>query len=640
MLRLLVASLMVLVPLAPAAAQQDPLEGFADPLGQLQRMVPRAGEGERADVILGEAAAAMDPAPAALAALEDRRLLVPGDAEWDEAVAWAQGEAQRAALGAFEEATDRRAGMAFALPYGEDAPAELRRAGFWAELEDGKLYRPVYHYSDGLEALATLVWIEANRLAASGEGHDAAELMTGLVRLGRMLVDRPMLEESANGYGLMFWSLEGLRDLAHRNAELLDRRSLRRVVRELEDRTLRLDRMLFPSGRELAVKQAILDSYERMGAADIGAIGSIAGEAGLPADELDHVGYFEAVEVAERVFNDWRLRWPLDPYDVVMQRPSYYSSLVSEPRRYALVLGAAPAHELLFEMRMRLDAELAGTRLGLGVHAYRGEYGRWPKPLVAIRPAFVSEIDVDPYDPNRGDQMPYFVPMRDQEWGPRETPHPHTITVHVGLEGQELTSMASHAILKALPDDRAVSSVRAYVETLTSMRIEPRNIEERTSAGASVSLKQLVPAHLEGYASDLSGEPLREFVRVMIRTTLLAPEYPELRRSFGVDPDDSRRRRRRGSRDEEVPRDLETASRLVALAQLEAGAPLARRLTREQSEDPTVAVFDVTLDESDFVLYSAGYNGVEDWAVESGLDGTDLTYWPPMLSLLREHTGG
>lgn len=637
MLRRLVFALMVIVPLAPAAAQQDPLAGFEDPLGQLQRMAPRADEGERADLVLGEAVTAMDPVPAAVGALEKTLLLVPGDAEWESAAAWAGGDAQLAALEAFGEATDRRADMAFALPYGDAAPAELRRAGFWVEFEDGKLYRPQYRYLERLEALTTLVWVEANRLAAAGEGYDAAELMVGLVRLGRMLADRPLLGEAAAGFTLMHRSLEGLRDLAHRNPGLLERRGVRRVNRMLKDRSLRLDRMRFPSGRELAAKQAILDSYERMGAADEASIASIADPAGLPADAADHVGYFEAVETAERVFDDWRLRWPLDPYDVVMKRASYYTSLTPQAPRYSVVLGSAMPHDILFEMRMHLQAALSATRLGLGVHAYRGEYGRWPKPLVAIRPAFASEIDVDPFDPDRGDQMPYFVPIRDQQWGPRETPRPHTITVHVGLEGQWSRSLALHASLKALPDEGAVASVRAYVAALTAVRAEPRNIDELTGAGAP--LEQLVPPHLQPNAKRLEGEKLRELARVMIRTTLLAPEYPELKAAFGIDPD-RRRRRRRSRGDENVPRELQTAARALALAQSETGAPLARRLMREQTNDPSVAIFDVTLDEEDFVLYSAGHNGVEEWAEESGLDGTDLTYWPPMLSLLREHAGG
>jgi len=638
MLRRLVFALMVIVPLAPAAAQQDPLAGFEDPLGQLQRMVPRADSDERADLVLGEAVIAMDPVPAAVEALEETRLLVPGDAEWDAAAAWAGADTQRAALEAFKEATDRRSDMVFALPYGEAAPADLRRAGFWVEFEDGKLYRPRYRYLEGLDALTTLVWVEANRLAAAGEGYDAAELMVGAVRLGRMLADRPMLDEAATGFALMHDALEGLRDLAHRNPGLLERRGVRRVDRMLEDRSLRLDRVRFPSGRELAAKQAILDSYERMGAADEASIARIAGPAGLPTDAVDHVGYFEAVETAERIFDDWRLRWPLDPYDVVMKRASYYTTLTPQAPRYAVVLGAALPHDLLFEMRMHLHAALSATRLGLGVHAYRGEYGRWPKPLVAIRPAFVSEIDVDPFDPDRGDQMPYFVPIRDQQWGPRETPRPHTITVHVGLEDQWARSIALHASLKALPDERAVASVRAYVAAITAARAEPRNIEELTSAGAGAPLEQFVPPHLQSYAQRLEGEKLREFARVMIRTTLLAPEYPDLKAAFGVDPD--ARRRRRSRDDDEVPRELQTAARALAIAQSETGAPLARRLVREQTDDPSVAIFDVTLDEEDFVLYSAGYNGVEEWAEESGLDGTDLTYWPPMLSLLREHSGG
>ncbi len=646
MLRSLFVIVLFLSSAPVALAQQDPLADFADPVGQLNRLVERVPDDERADLMIGRALIETEPAPAALEAFRnvslDVNLLVPGDAEWDAALAWATGEKQKAALEAFVEATDRRARNTFALPYGEAAPADLRAGGFGVELVDGKLYKTEGHYFDLLERLHTLVWVEANRLAEAGEGMEAAELLVSSVRLGRMLADRPLLEEATLGYVVMLDSCERLRDLVYRYPELLDARDTKRVGRLLEDRTLRLDRLLFPRGGEIAVKQAILDSFERMGDPNASAIAGIVTEAELPVDSpgAGHAGYFETVDVAERVFADWGLRWPLDPYDIVMDRPSYYISLFEDAKKHALVLAVADPHDILFELRMRLHAALSGTKLALGVVAYANDFGSLPKPLVAIRPAYVSEIDVDPFDPLQADQMRYFVPIRDQDWGERETPHPHTIRVHVGIEEQGLITLAGKAGLRRLSDDVAVESMRAFTASVTGKGIEPRNLNTKLMQMDESTLQSLVPQHLRQLTEGLERDAMLLFARVIVGTTLVTPDFAELKEAWGESPNDGSRRRRRSRRQSEPSRELVATARFFAVALNEVGTPLARRLQREQQGDPSVAMFDVTLDQDDFVIYSVGENTAFEWAEESGLDGTDILYWPPLLSLYREHTGG
>lgn len=43
------------------------------------------------------------------------------------------------------------------------------------------------------------------------------------------------------------------------------------------------------------------------------------------------------------------------------------------------------------------------------------------------------------------------------------------------------------------------------------------------------------------------------------------------------------------------------------------------------------------LDDTDFVVYSAGMNRDRDWARSVGQNGTDILVWPPLLTLLREN---
>lgn len=638
----LMFALLLVAALVPARAQTDPLEGFEDPVAQLNALLPSVPDDERADLILGRALTETTAPPAVIEAMEFIMLLVPGDSEWDAAVAWATEEPQKAALEAFREATDRRGDHVFALPYGEGAPADLFAEGFGVTLNDGKLYDAELGYFDYLDRLNMLVWIEANRLAEAGEGMDAAELLASEVRLGRMLADRPRFEEAFMGYATMLNACESLRDLVYRNRELLSGRDTKRIGRLLEDRTLRLDRLRFPNGGEIAVKQAILDTYERMGDADAQALGGLLEGTDLPVSE-DHIGYFEAVEAATRIFADWRLRWNLDPYDLIMDRPSYFTSLLASAESHALIVAVANAHDLLFEMRLRLRAELAGTKLALGVVAYSNDFGAWPKPLVAIRPAYARDIDTDPYDPLQADQMRYFVPIRDQEWGPRETPHPHTIRVHVALDASELVHLAVSPALRHISDKAAVESMRAFTAAITSRGIEPRNLHEKLMAMDEASLMALIPEHMKARAQGLGADGLRNLAYVLVGSTLVTPDFKQLRDAWAQEPlsnDRRSRRRPRRNPNQEVPRELVEAARFFAIALNETGDPLARRLRREVEPDPNYAMFDVTLDESEFVLYSVGRDGNFQWAEDSGADGTDILYWPPLLSLYREHTGG
>lgn len=642
LLAIAVLTLSALVSLAPA--QSDPLAGFDDPVGQLNALLPRVPDDQRADLILGRALSETDPMPAALEALDSIRLLVPGDGEWDAALAWATGDTQKAALEAFVTATDRRARNVFALPYGEAAPADLRAEGFSVGFVDGKLYEMEPGYFEHLSRLDALVWIEANRLVEAGEGMEAAELMASMVRLGRMLADRPMLWEAMLGYGMMLDSCEQLRDLVYRSPKMIGARESKRITRLLEDRTLRLDRLLFPPAGEIAVKQAIIDVYGHMGEADVAKIDALVAGSMVPdgwASEGEPWGYFKMIDAAERVFGDWRLRWPLDQSDIILDRPSYYTSLLRSGGSGALVLAVAKPHDMLFEMRRLVRAELAGTKLSLGVAAYANDFGSLPKPLVAIRPAYVSEIDVDPFDPLAADLMRYFVPIRDQSWGPTETPHPHTIRVHVSISGEEqFASLIESPMQRLVDDERAVASMRAFIASITSRGFAVQNIREKLDGMNEETLRTLIPEHFRTRTNGLGAEGLRDLNETVIVSMLTTPDYKTFADAWGESPDTGSRRRRGSRRQAEPSRELTQLARSYAVALAEFGVPQARRLKREEHGDPNVAMFDVTLDDSDFVLYSVGDDATPDWAEQSGLDGEDILYWPPVLSLYREHTGG
>ena len=257
----------------------------------------------------------------------------------------------------------------------------------------------------------------------------------------------------------------------------------------------------------------------------------------------NHANYFETLDAVRNIYANWRLRWPLNPYDIVMARPSTYFGL--DTTRLLFVAESVAPADTLFELRRELRSALAGTKLGIGVLAHREKFGEWPRPLFAIRPTFIREIDVDPYDPKQTGQMSYFVPIRDQEWGPRERPHPHTIRVQHAESPRVLArDLVTRLSAARFSDKQAYESVEAYVVALTEMGIEPRNVDETLEAMAPAELQRLVPGILKNRAEGLTGEELRTLALAMAKTALTAPDYPELRDRFGVGDTDGRGRRR------------------------------------------------------------------------------------------------
>ena len=56
-----------------------------------------------------------------------------------------------------------------------------------------------------------------------------------------------------------------------------------------------------------------------------------------------------------------------------------------------------------------------------------------PPAITSVRPRWVKSFEADPFNPSRarGELPPlqYFVPIRDQTFGPREEPKPHAVSV-------------------------------------------------------------------------------------------------------------------------------------------------------------------------------------------------------------------
>jgi hypothetical protein len=417
----------------------------------------------RSDMVLLPLVAKMDAPPAAVDTPLKAALLPAGSGNWSAAAAWAQAPAQQAVLKAIDQVTaeeDPSNAMAFGQPYGVDALAatsggiELVQAGLYTELGDPPMLSAAqFKYLPALGSVASLVHVEATRLAADGKPGEAMQLVTDWMFFCRQMVDRQFYEESKWGMTHFIACLDRLRDLAYTDSRsakpALTVDDLAAVQERLrENGYLRLDRLQLPEGNRIAGEQAMARVYVERGGPNPETYGQTLARlastehpqrlfsesakwdtmAAMSADWLD------VTDQMNRVYDDWSSRWQLSPFDRLMAVPSAYEKL--SPVRFAAIKAAVPDLGDLFGLKQVMDAQLVGTRDALGMVAFRQANRAMPPSLAALRPRFVRNIGSDAFNAtgreNGGEPpMQFFVPIRDTRarFGPRETPRPHEINV-------------------------------------------------------------------------------------------------------------------------------------------------------------------------------------------------------------------
>jgi len=339
-----------------------------------------------------------------------------------------------------------------------------------------------------------------------------------------------------------------------------------------------------------------------------------------------HAGVFETTDALNGVFDDWDLRWRLDPQDPVLRRPSEFRRL--DPAKFAILAGTLFDQERLMELRLRLRVGLAGARTALGVLGYRADRGVWPRPLTAIRPRHLQRLPVDPLAPSRLRwPLQFFVPVRDQRRGPRELPKPHRVVVTGSLE-QEL--LAAPSLLEAwrrsldieqlANDDQAFLARRSQatllLQTLAALGVTVENAQTILATDLGQARGRLAEA--------LGVDPARFDFALEVLGRLFAESKP-FRDAYSSVVQGSGRGRVRLSRvDDQTLRTI--------LVELERTALRAQRDALASEVDR----FGVDLDESDFALYSVGFDLQADWARSAGPLGSDELLWPPLLSLYRQ----
>lgn len=444
----------------PAAAQ----ESF---VAEVNALFAHIAPAKRSDTILLPAVAAMEPPPAAVSQPHDARLLPATSRNWPQAEAWVMAAPQRAVLDAINTVTadeDWRTAMAFGQPYGvAQIPPALVRARLYTELGDPPLLAAADHlYLPALDRVASLVHVEATRLAQAELPDQAIDLLIDWTFFCRQMADRAFFQEVQWAMLAMIDALERIRDVAyqdlHRSSPRLTPSTLAGALDRLAEPRgyLGIDRMRLPAGELIAARQLVAMTFEPRGNVNRPAMVSLMSRIASREHPLQrfgeraawealagvHAGRLEVLDQVNGAYNDVLDRWGREWFDPRMRDPLDLEQL--DPTRFALVFAVYARHgeplAVLLTDKQRLRAEAAGTRTALAVVAYRLANGALPPSLAALRPRFVPEVDTDPYNPERErgarPPMEYFVPWkinyRALERG--EQPTPHMIEIIVGAD--------------------------------------------------------------------------------------------------------------------------------------------------------------------------------------------------------------
>ena len=629
-------------------------------LAQLNSAWASIAKEDRAELVLLPALAQMDAPPAGVDTIAAAALLTPDDSNWAQAASWAAGEHQSAALEALTKISERRSRYVFAQPYGRGASADAINAGLFVDLGDPPMIAGAkFGYFDALDKLGRLVQIEATRLGSDGDGAGALDLVTRWIRFARSFADRDYFVEKKKAFGWMRFGLERLRDLAYLFPDSIDDVEMKGAIRSLADRELNLDRIRLPHADRLAADELLASTFVERGGPNPNTFSATMSEMKAGDRPLlqfaqaarwqriaqNHADYFDTRDKIAGIFNDWSLRWDVGPHDILLEQPADYDSL--DKGRFALIEAVVPDLGELFIGRQMLHTELEGTRLSLAVVGYKTLFGDWPNPVFAVRPRFIREIPIDPWDASESEPLQFFVPVRDQPKSERSAPKPHVMEI-VG-DVSEDSEAAAPTALNA--DD-------IYNWIKRSAHVTPAGSE--VSPQLMGQLAKMMPTNMP----DSRREQMRsQMLQQMPAPTADLPQWmyalAQVDPSSGVDPKEvdvdavlrimlsPEYRKGLTELSQRPTLTMKDLRRMMADVAMEILGGASSGLVKEVASAPgssdrlyAVPSFPVTLDQSSFVLYSIGPDGKPGRAAKVGPGGDDLLLWPPLFSLVRDHLHG
>lgn len=412
----------------------------------------------RSDTVLLPLVLKMQPPPAAVARVEQARLLPATSADFKAVEAWTTAEPQKAVLEALPKVTTGESftdGFAFGQPYGDQAVAAapggiaLVQGGLYTELGDPPLLgNAQFKYLAGLDRVAILCHAEATRLAAAGQPDKAIEVLISLVFLGRQIAERAFVDEARWGMMTMSGGLERIRDVVYLDFRAagagnpkITPEMLAAFGRRLrEDGYIRTDLISFPKADRIAATQAVEVSFQGSGTpspATFGPTMARLASTDLPlrmfaeSAKWDQVGSVhadkkETLDQIAKVHGDWQSRWPLDWWDSRMNLASDYER--TPKGRFAVVFATLKDTSPLFHQRQLVRAQLVGTRMCFAVLGFHSRAKNFPPLLTSTTPQYIKSVEADPFNPDRArgkvPPMEFFVPIRDAGRGaPGNGPH-------------------------------------------------------------------------------------------------------------------------------------------------------------------------------------------------------------------------
>lgn len=443
-----VVAALVLAASLPAARADD----FVN---QANALYSTIRSGKRSDLVLLPVMAKMDAPPAAAADPVKAALLPQGSAAWAAVEAWAMAAPQRAVLEALKTVTkieDPADAYAFGQPYGAEAVASspdgvaLIKANLYTDLGDPPLLAGAKClYLPALDNLASLVNVEATRLASSGKPAEAIGVLIDWLFFARQMADRQLFQECRWGLRTMMATFERIRDVAYVDFRYgkkeLTPEQISAVLSRLrvENGFLRLDRLMFPIATKIGAQQVLAQTFTPQGPnANFGQTMAHLAATQRPLrlfaeaarwDQVASVHGDLAASTAQlnKVYDDFVARWSLEAFDPRMGNRTDFEKF--NKARYAALTATIPDMSVLFNDKTLLRAHAIGTRCALGVEAFFYGGGDFPRDLAGIRPRYVKELESDPFNPQRGENrrppLEFFVPVRDTS-----SKEPHAINVN------------------------------------------------------------------------------------------------------------------------------------------------------------------------------------------------------------------
>ena len=399
-------------------------------------------------------------------------LIDPGSGLWRAGSEWAEGEAQQAVLDELKALTDPDARVMLSLPIGAEGLDESWvEAGLLVELGPEGLLTPLDPvYLERLHAVHALAVLDAKRLIDAGESEAGLMRMVDLIRFYRLVRARPTVEEQLASQELMAIAAEQLRDIVwyFSDREAFESpAALTAAVDALGEEKLNLQRVRWPSVPEIAAQQLVSRCYVPQGGVrpDEFALAMSRIEAAEGDDPLRLFGeaarfrleagrqrdYFDVTEMLGEVFGNYELRWQWDINDEdLAELPSRHDTM--DPLSYRVIDAAARGLQKLVPYRRAALVHLSGTRLALGIVAYRiARDGDQPRILPNLQPRFVDDIDKNldlfgyDYDSQRNADFLYFVPASEESMPPNISPRnrylyeqPHVIRLDYQLRMDDL----------------------------------------------------------------------------------------------------------------------------------------------------------------------------------------------------------